>query len=138
MQESSLYQIHVSSENSSTSKQKTILNSITIVDTALGGKVSCSRSQFPLISSVGLLPWSLQCMTITDNIFYDNSRMGGVSGSPQKGFLYTILSRVKDVNQICILHPVTEYELTSGVHLNALKFDELYRKQNEIVMNVVD
>ena len=138
MQESSVHQIEVSTQNSFTSKQTTILSRLTIVDTALGGKVSCSRNQFPLISSVGLLPWSLQCMTITDNIFYDNSRMGGLSGSPQKGFLYTILSRVKDMNQICILHPVSNSEVTSGVHLDARKFDDFYRTQNEIIMNVVD
>ena len=122
MDGSSLLEVEVSAEESS-STQKSTLKRITINESTKNGKVMISRCQFPLISAIGLLPWSLQCMTITKNIFIDNSRMGGLGSSSQKGFLYTILSRVEDESQICFLHPITAHEVKHGVNMDALKFD---------------
>ena len=55
-----------------------------------------------------------------------------------QGFLYTILSRVEDESQICFLHPITAHEVKHGVNMDALKFDDLYRKQGAIIMEVID
>ena len=138
LQNSKIVDVQISTKDPSSTVISITLKRITLKELRKDGKTLISRSQFPLSSSIGLLPWSLQCMTISENIFYDNSRMGGSLGEPQKGFLYAILSRVKHQSQICFLYPITSREVCGGVNLEALKFDDLYRKTNNIIMAVID
>ena len=35
-------------------------------------------------------------------------------------------------------HPITAHEVKNGVNMDALKFDDLYRKQGAIIMEVID
>lgn len=99
------------------------------------GKYEYKRTQFPLMSAVGLLPWSLQCLTISQNIFYDNSRSGSTL-SCIKGLLYTVMSRVKLKEQFSFLHKVTEEEIRNGVNKKAKEFDDKYRlKSGQVLFN---
>ena len=101
--------------------------------TEFSNNVSVSRTQFPLLSSVGLLPWGLQGLTISENIFYDNSKSCG-GESAGKGLLYTVMSRVNKKEQISFLHEITADEIRSGVNKNALGFDNKYRLKTEQVV----
>ena len=137
-QNSQINDIEVSSQDTSSTMISINLKRTTMKEIRKDGKIMISRCQFPLMSAVGLLPWALQCMTISENMFYDNSRMGGLNGVSQKGFLYTILSRVKNESQICFLYPITKKEVCGGVNQQALKFDNLYRLTNDVIMKLVD
>ena len=133
MQESRVKAVEVSSLDNSVAQNLFSLERIKIMEE--NGQVTSCRSQFPLVPAIGLLPWSLQCMTVSENIFYDNSRMGGKNA--QKGFLYTILSRIKNESQMSFLHPITDGEVMS-INKDALKFDNLYRNQTSVIMDVID
>lgn len=114
---------------STNNKIKTVLTRITISET-----LDChigSRTQFSIVSSVGLLPWALQCLTMSCNIFYDNSRV-----SKQQGFLYTIMSRVKSEDQLGFLHRITEEDIKLGVNPVALRFDDRYRLKAGVIFEL--
>jgi hypothetical protein len=98
------------------------------ISESVGNHTVC-RTQFSLLSSVGLLPWGLQGLTITENIFYDNSRSSQRSDSI-KGLLYTVMSRVKKKEQFSFLHKITEEEIKNGVSQKAKNFDDNYRLQD--------
>ena len=97
------------------------------------GDTSVSRTQFPLLSSVGLLPWGLQGLTISENIFYDNSKSFGTT-KLGKGLLYTVMSRVNKKEQLSFLHKITAEEIHHGVNIEAKKFDNQYRLKTEQVV----
>lgn len=94
------------------------------------------RTQFSLTSAIGLLPWSLQCLTISENIFYDNSRSAN-HGNMTKGLLYTIMSRVKSAAQFSFLYKITEGEITNGVSEIAKSFDDKYRLGEGVIFDLI-
>lgn len=94
-----------------------------------------TRTQFPIISSIGLLPWNLQCLTISDNIFYDNTRSCATEKS-NKASLYAVMSRVKSKDQISFLFPVSTHEISNGVNLVAKRFDDQYRLKDGVIFKV--
>jgi PIF1-like helicase len=95
-----------------------------------------SRSQFGVVDSAGLVPWNLQCLTISGNLFYDNSRSSNNKHST-KGILYTIISRVKRKEQLSYLHLITSEEITYGVNTKAKTFDEKYRLQDGVIFDII-
>lgn len=114
----------------------TTLKRVTIFDEVKG--IEYSRTQFPIISSIGLVPWSLQCLTVSENIFYDNT-FSTKTESSNKGFLYAIMSRVKRMEQFSFLFEFSEAEIKYGVNLTALKYDSQYRlRQPQVIFNLVD
>jgi hypothetical protein len=72
------------------------------------GTHTVSRTQFPLLSSVGLLPWALQGLKISENIFYDNTR-SSEHYSAIKGLLYTVMSRVNKKEQFSFFFFASTY-----------------------------
>ena len=106
--------------------------------TETNGTHTVSRTQFPILSSVGLLPWALQGLTISENIFYDNTR-SSEHYSAIKGLLYTVMSRVNKKEQFSFLHQLTQLEITNGVNKKALEFDNKYRlRTEEVVFDLVE
>ena len=89
------------------------------------------------MNAIGLLPWALQCLTISDNIFYDNTRNCG-NEKASKGILYTIMSRAKKGDQFSFFYPIQESEIKYGVHTGAKKFDDRYRLQEGVIFNLSD
>jgi hypothetical protein len=106
--------------------------------TETNGTHTVSRTQFPLLSSVGLLPWALQGLTISENIFYDNTR-SSEHYTAIKGLLYTVMSRVNKKEQFSFLHQLTRIEITNGVNKKALEFDNKYRLiTDEVVFDLLE
>jgi nucleoside-triphosphatase THEP1 len=124
-------EIHVESVEK---KIKVSLIPVTISESILHHEIS--RTQFGLIDSAALVPWSLQCLTISDNIFYDNSRSSTTS-SAVKGALYTIISRVKRKEQFSYLHSITYEEISHGVSVKGKNFDDKYRLQDCVIFNMI-
>lgn len=96
-----------------------------------------SRTQFGLIDSSGLVPWNLQCLTLSCPVFYDNSRSSSSERYSTKGLLYTIISRVKNKEQLSFLHKLTSLEIINGVSTRAKAFDNQYRLRDGVVFNVL-
>ena len=94
-----------------------------------------SRTQFPIISSIGLLPWNLQCLTIPQNIFYDNTT-SSTSKKSNKGLLYAVMSRAKKSDQLSFLYPFVAEEISNGVNLIALQFDNKFRLKPDVIFNL--
>jgi nucleoside-triphosphatase THEP1 len=113
-------------------KQTVILDRITLSENHLGTEYS--RSQFPIMCSVSLLPWSLQCLTISKNIFYDNTYSGHHKSN--KGSLYSVMSRVKSMDQLSFLYPFTNLEITNGVNAKAKEFDDMFRLRPGVIFNI--
>jgi PIF1-like helicase len=95
-----------------------------------------SRTQFGLMDSAGLVPWNLQCLTVTGNIFYDNSR-SSLNRDSTKGVLYTIISRVKKKEQFSYLHTITAAEIGFGVSERAKNFDDKYRLKDNVIFDMI-
>ena len=114
------------------SKQTAILERITLSENYLGKEYY--RSQFPILCSVSLLPWSLQCLTISKNIFYDNTYSGHHKSN--KGSLYSIMSRVKSMDQISFLYPFTDLEIRNGVNVQAKEFDDRFRLRPGVIFSI--
>ena len=94
-----------------------------------------TRTQFPIISSIGLLPWNLQCLTITQNIFYDNTT-SSLSLKSNKGLLYTVMSRAKKPDQLSFLYPFLQNEIRNGINSSALEFDNKFRLKPDVIFNL--
>lgn len=113
--------------------QGTTLTPVEITEDFNGSFIS--RTQFPINSAIGVLPWHLQCLTISENIFYDNTRCTG-SATCSKGSFYTVMSRVKNVNQFCFLYEITKEEIVNGVDQNAKFFDDKYRLRDGVIFDL--
>ena len=117
---------------------KVRISPVTICETFTYSSVAYefSRSQFGVVDSAGLVPWNLQCLTISGNLFYDNSRSSNNKYST-KGLLYTIISRVKRKEQLSYLHSITSEEIEHGVNLKAKIFDDKYRLQDGVIFDII-
>ncbi len=124
--------ITVETTSTQHSKQTAIVDRITLSENH-GGR-EYSRSQFPIICSISLLPWSLQCLTISKNIFYDNTYSGHFKSN--KGSLYSIMSRVKSMDQLSFLYPFTDLEIKNGVNAKAKKFDDMFRILPGVIFDI--
>ena len=110
------------------------LEPITIREVGEDGK-EVHRTQFGIIPAIGVLPWSLQCLTISENVFYDNSYSSGGQRC-HKGVLYSIMSRVKSSKQLSFLFKFTEEEISNGINIVAKTFDDKYRQKSDVIFHL--